>query len=96
MSNTTVIIIAVVVVLIALLAFKFIHNHGIHNDVENLKNVCSEIFSAKGVEKLASQDFIKALKEKTGVSQKVALTLFGKARQLGIIRIVDRFVELVK
>lgn len=88
--NSSIIILGIVFLIgIALVIYKHNHRMNLHENVDQLKDVISQIFEEKGEQTITQNRLIKGLKHHLGVNEKMALKLIGKARREELIELAQ-------
>lgn len=93
--NTTTVFIIVALALLVLAFFTYMHKKHVRFNKEDLTQKCKHIFSTAGVDSLDEKNFLFALKKEYDCSRKEAHYLFGKACEIGVIKVEDKKVALV-
>lgn len=92
MNNLTLILAVVFVIGIGLMFVKYYHRVGLHNNVEQLREVTDLIFKEADKSPISQNRYIKGLKQHLHVNEKMALKLIGKARMENIIHVEGKNV----
>lgn len=95
MSNTLVFCTIVLAIGICLVIYKYNHRQGLHNNVDQLKEVIALTFKEADKSPISQNRLIKGLKTHLGVNEKMALKLIGKARQENLIKVTGTDVVMV-
>lgn len=80
MTKAFIIFGAVFLIGILLVVYKYQHRRGLHNNVDQLKDVINKIFQESETATVSQNRLIKGLKTHLGINEKMALKLIGKAR----------------
>lgn len=75
---------------ILLVVYKYQHRRGLHDNVDQLKDVINKIFQEAETPTISQNRLIKGLKLNLGINEKMALKLIGKARREELIEL-DEF-----
>lgn len=92
MNNLELILGIVFVIGVILMFVKYHHRVGLHNNVEQLREVTDLIFEEAAKSPISQNRYIRGLKEHLHVNEKMALKLIGKARMENIIRVEGKEV----
>lgn len=96
MSTSTIIILAIVVVCLAIVFINRYHHNHLHYNVDDLEKTVKDILQVQPEKMMPRKDFITALQRRYNCPMKEALWLQGHAKELGIIKYDDKWVELKK
>lgn len=96
MKTSTIIILVVVMVCLALVAFNRYHHRNLHYNVDKLAQTVKDILSTQPEKMMKHNDFILALQHRYNCHRKEALWLIGYAKEHGLIKSDDKWVELLK
>lgn len=93
MSKGLLFLLIVLVVGIAFVTYKLYHGMVNYFDADKLKIVVDEIFEKSEHQEITQRHFIKGLKKYTGVSEKTALALLGKAKKSNLVVVEGDIVK---
>lgn len=96
MNTSTIVILLIVVVCLALVVFNRYHHRHHHYNVNKLEPAIKEILTVQPEKMMKREDFLKALQHRANCSNKEALWLLGYAKEHGIVKYDDKWVELSK
>lgn len=94
MTTKTIIISLIIVVAICVVVFEYFHKKHAKYTEDELSN-SPLTFCAKGVESIAYDQYIAAVKRHYNISQKAATALVGKAQKHRIVALSNHQVTLV-
>lgn len=94
MNTSTIVILVIVVVCVALVFFNRYHHRQHHYHVDKLGQTAKDILQAQPEKMMKRQDFLVALQHRYNCPGKEALWLLGYAKEHGIIKADDKWVEL--
>lgn len=95
MTTKTIIISLIIVVAICVVVFEYFHKKHAKYTEDELKQFTIDLFAQKGVESIAYDQYIAAVKRHYNISQKAATALVGKAQKHRIVALSNHQVTLV-
>lgn len=94
MTTKTIIISLIIVVAICVVVFEYFHKKHVKYTEDGLKQFTIDLFAQKGVESIAYDQYIAAVKRHYNISQKAATALVGKAQKYNIVTLSNHQVTL--
>lgn len=94
MKTSTIIILAIVIVCLAIVAFNRYHHRQHHYNVDKLGQTVKDILTVQPEKMMKRNDFILALQRHYNCHRKEALWLVGYAKEHGLIKGDDKWVEM--
>lgn len=91
---STVIILLIVIVCIVIVSANRYHHRHHHYKVDKLEQTMKDILNVQPGKMMKCDSFIVALEHKYNCSKKEALWLMGYAKEHGIIKYDDKWVEI--
>jgi hypothetical protein len=87
MYSSVIITVIVFAIGFGLVLYKYLHRRGLHENVEQLKQVIDMTFQEAEKPVISQNRLIKGLKHHLGINEKMALKLIGKARHENLIEV---------
>ena len=94
--NQFLLLIIVIVCGCALICYRYFSHRKNYDNSEKLALIVKKAFENAAKSPISQNRLIKEIKLQTGVNEKTALLLVGKAKKENLISIVDGQVELIK
>ena len=94
MTTKTIIISLIIVVAICVVVFEYFHKKHAKYTEDELKQFTIDLFAQKGVESIAYDQYIAAVKRHYNISQKAATALVGKAQKHNTVALSNHQVTL--
>ncbi len=91
--STTTIIIVIVIACLTLVALNRYHHRRRHFSTERLHQTVKDILDIQPDHIMQRKDFTKSLRDQYDCTDKEALWLLGRAKEMGFVKYDDKWVE---